>query len=195
MGITTKHNILIINKKLIFRFVDLSHFSSFIIFCFIVLIWNMGKEISRYFKKMRSKYWLQHLGNLFYYLQLLIHHLQVIRNEQPSRLNLIIETLLKIKTRTTFQIQMTSTHMYHNENIITVFRPYLQPLIWLYWMLHYIIHLLSYTQQYSGGNYPTGGVTQEDTYWGGLICIHPPNTGSLTRFGESRRSSEDRLWE
>ena len=43
---------------------------------------------------------------------LLIHHLQVIRHQHPYHLNVIIKTWLQIKTRTTHQIQMTSTDLY-----------------------------------------------------------------------------------
>ena len=71
----------------------------------------MGKEIGSFSKIIDRNYQLQHLRNLFYNIKLLIHHLQVIRNEHLSRLNLIIKTLLQIKTRTAPQIQMTPTNV------------------------------------------------------------------------------------
>ena len=42
-------------------------------------------------------YPLQHSKNMFYHLQLIIHHVQVIWHECPSRLNLILNTLIQIK--------------------------------------------------------------------------------------------------
>ena len=60
---------------------------------------------------MKIDYCPQHSRNLFYHLQLIIYHLQVIWHKHSSSLNLIINTLLQIKTRTTPQIQMTTTHV------------------------------------------------------------------------------------
>ena len=71
----------------------------------------MGKEISRFSNINNRNYPLKHSRNLFYHLQLLIHHMQVIRQEHLFHLNLIIKTLPKINTITTPQIQMTSTHV------------------------------------------------------------------------------------
>ena len=71
----------------------------------------MARKLVVFSKVMDRKYSLQHSRNLFYHLQLLIHNLQVIQHKHPSRPNLIIKTLLQIKTRTTPQIQMTSTHV------------------------------------------------------------------------------------
>ena len=59
----------------------------------------------------KIEYCLQHSINLFYNLQLIIYHLKVIWHKHPSSLNLIINKLLQIKTRTTPQIQMTPTHV------------------------------------------------------------------------------------
>ena len=67
----------------------------------------MGKEIRRYSKYNRSKISTPQLKKPFYRLQLIIHYMQIIQQEHPSHLNLIINTLLQIKTITTPQIHMT----------------------------------------------------------------------------------------
>ena len=105
IGGSNQFYFLIINQifYLIFRFVELSHLSSFIIFSILVLFCTMGKEISNFSKIIDQNYPLQHQRNLFYHLQLLIYHLQVIWHEHLSRLDLIIKTLLPIKTRTFFK--------------------------------------------------------------------------------------------
>ena len=143
-----KHNVLIIHKKkTIFRFVELSQSSSSILFSFYSNNLNHGQGSWSFLNITDRNYQLQHSRNLFYNLHMLIHHMQVIWHEHPYRLNFIIKTLLQIKTRTTPQIQMASNHVQHHEHKITVFRPHLQPLIWPHWILHCILHLLSYTQQ------------------------------------------------
>ena len=64
----------------------------------------MGKEIGRSFKYNRSKIPTSAHKKPVYHFQLLIHNLQVILHDHPSHLNLIIKTVLQIKTRTTPQI-------------------------------------------------------------------------------------------
>ena len=71
----------------------------------------MGKEIGRFSNIIDRKNPIQQSRNLFYHIQLLIDHLQVIRHEHPSHIRFIIKTLLQIKTRTRPQIQMTSNHV------------------------------------------------------------------------------------
>ena len=65
---------------------------------------------------------------MFYHLQLLIHHLQVIRHKNPSHLSLIINTVLQIKIRTAPQIQMTSTHVLHHKKNYSFQDTYTPPL-------------------------------------------------------------------
>ena len=90
-------------------FLAYTHLSSF---RFLVLICTMGNEIGRFSKIIDQKYPLQHSRNLFYQLQLLIHNLhlqllmhnlQVIRHKYPYLLDLIINKLPPIKTRTFFK--------------------------------------------------------------------------------------------
>ena len=139
---------MIVHQKIsyldLLSFLTYPHFSYF---RFIVLICTMGKKIGNFSNIIYWNYPLQHSRKLFYRIKLIIHHLQVIRHEHPSHLNLIIKTLLQIKTITTPQIQMTAPHVWHHKNKITVFRPHLQPLVWRHWTLHYILHLLSHIQQ------------------------------------------------
>ena len=91
----------------------------------------MGKEIGRSYKYDRSKISTPTLKKpllsssanhtsyttnltrtiISFQIPLSGHYTQVIRKEHPYHLNLIINTLLQIKTRTTPQIQMTSTHV------------------------------------------------------------------------------------
>ena len=61
----------------------------------------MGKVIGRFSNILDQKYPHQHSRNLFYLLQLLTHHLKVIRQENLFHINLIIKTLLQLKTITT----------------------------------------------------------------------------------------------
>ena len=56
-----------------------------------------------------QKYPLQHSRNLYYHLQHIIHHIQLLRHKQLYHINLNIKTVLKFKTRRTSQIQMVST--------------------------------------------------------------------------------------
>ena len=71
----------------------------------------MGNEIGRFTKIIDRNYPPQQSINLFYPIQLIIHHLQVVPHENIFRLDLIINTLLSIKTIKTSQIQMTYTHV------------------------------------------------------------------------------------
>ena len=56
-----------------------------------------------------QKYPLQHSRNLYYHLQQIIHHIQLIRHEQLYHINLKIKTVIQFKTRRISQIQMIST--------------------------------------------------------------------------------------
>ena len=71
----------------------------------------MGKEIDCFNKNNRSELSTPTPKKPVFNIQLLIHHLQVIPHKNLSRLDLIINTLLTIKTITTSQIQMTFTHV------------------------------------------------------------------------------------
>ena len=114
-------------------------------FYFLLLFCTMDKDICCL--KNNWKYPFQHSRNLLYRLQLLMHYLQVIIHEHLSRLDLIINTLPKIITRTTSQINMTSSHVWHYKNKITLFRPHIIPIIWIHWMINCLFRLISYTQQ------------------------------------------------
>ena len=103
--------------KNIFWIVEFTQLSSFIIFLFHGTNLNHGqRKLVALSNFIYQNYHLRHSRNLLYYLQLIIHHLQVILQEHSSRLKLIIKTLLQIKTRITFQIQIT-IHSYI-QNII-----------------------------------------------------------------------------
>ena len=80
------------------------------IFVFSTIL-HQGQGNWPFSKTINQIYPLQHWRNLFYHLQLLIHHLQVIRHRHIYCLDLIINTLLPIRIRSTPQIQMTSTHV------------------------------------------------------------------------------------
>ena len=86
----------------IFRFVHLFIYYHLSHFWFLLLFSTTEKDISRLYKKHDQKYPLQHSRNLVYHNQPLIHHLQVIPHEHLSRLNMIINTLLPIRKRTTY---------------------------------------------------------------------------------------------
>ena len=107
----------------------------------------MARKFVVFSKIINWSYPHKHSRNLFYHIQMVMHNLQVIQHEHPSHINLIINTLLQIKIITTPQIQMTSTHLEHYKNKITVFRPHLRPLGWRHWTIHYLLYLLSYTEQ------------------------------------------------
>ena len=83
---------------------------SFIIFRFYyhVPLWERTWVV--YTKIIDHTYPPQHSRNLVYY-QLLIHHLQVLPHQHLSCLDLIINTLLPIRKITTYQKQMTSSHV------------------------------------------------------------------------------------
>ena len=87
------------SKIFIFRSVELSQLSSFIISLFFSIIFSWARTSVIIGQIFDGKYTLQHSRNLFYHLQVLIHHLQVIRHEHPSCLNLIIKTSLQIKKK------------------------------------------------------------------------------------------------
>ena len=80
---------------------------------------------------INKKYPLQHSRNLYYHLQHIINHIQLLQHKQLSHINLIIKTVLQFKTCRTSQIQMISTPVQHPKNRISVFRPHLHPLFWL----------------------------------------------------------------
>ena len=97
-----------------------SHFSicssfSFIliyhIFDFYYYFPSWARTLVVYTKIIDQKYLIQHSRNLVYHHHPLIHHLQVITHWRLSRIDLIINTLLSIRTRTSYQIQMTSIHV------------------------------------------------------------------------------------
>ena len=98
-------------KNLIFRSVEFSHLSSFLIFSAYSSLAPWAKKLVVISNLIDQKYPLQHSGNLFCHPQLLIHHMQAIWHKNPYHINLIIKTELKMKIRTTTQIHMTSTHV------------------------------------------------------------------------------------
>ena len=107
------HNIIFWSfmKNFIFRFVELSHLSSFLIFSFYNTNLHHGQGNWSFFKYSWSKLSIPTLKKPVYHLRLLIHHLQVIWHTHPSHLNLMIKTLIKTRTTTTTQIQIKSTHV------------------------------------------------------------------------------------
>ena len=112
IGGLTKQNILNIHQN---RF---SNFSIYWAFSFIIIyhIFSFYYYFAPWARKLfvftniiDQNYPIQHSRNLFYNIQLLIHHLQLIPHEHLSRLDLIVNTLIPMRTRTTSQIQMTSS--------------------------------------------------------------------------------------
>ena len=97
-----------------------SHFYFFIIFFnyfllsylqFLLLFPPWASTLVIYTKIINKKYPLKHSNYLFYCHHLLTHHLQVLTYNHIYCLYSIISTLSPIGTRTTYQIQMTSSHM------------------------------------------------------------------------------------
>ena len=135
------------NQKIFRSFINFfSHFSICWAFSliFLLLFCTMGKEIGCFSKIIDQNYPFQHWRNLFYHIQILIHHLKVIRHEHLSCLELIIKILPPILF---FKYRWHPLMCNTTKNKITVFRPHLQPLIWGHWKLHLLLHLLSYKQQ------------------------------------------------
>ena len=60
---------------------------------------------------INQKYQVQHSRNLYYHLQQIIHHIQLIRPHLLCLINFNINTVLPFKTRWTSHIQMISTHV------------------------------------------------------------------------------------
>ena len=58
-----------------------------------------------------KKYSIQQSRNLVYHHQLLMHHLNLIPHKHLSRRDLIISALLPNRTRTTHQLNITSSHV------------------------------------------------------------------------------------
>ena len=98
-----------------------------------------------FFKNNQSK-----LSNSTLKIQLLIHHPKLIWHGRTYWLNLKIKTSLKSKQEQHLKYRWHQL-MCNTTKKITLIRPHQQPLIWRNWILHWILHLLSYTQQL---NYP-----------------------------------------
>ena len=118
---------------LMFRFVDISHSFSIIIFwIFWYYFVPWSRKLVKFTKIFDQNHPLQNWRNLFYHLQLLIHHLQVVRQEHLSRLHLIISIQIRIKTRTTSQIQMMNKVINYILSIDTFKQPYVVLKVMLY---------------------------------------------------------------
>ena len=142
----------IIHEKISFfdllTFLTYSHLSYF---RFLVLICTVGKYIGHFFKNNKLKISTQTLKKLV--LSSLASHTSYASNSTRTSITSRLgnKDINTNQNKNIFQIQMTSTHVYHHKNEITVFGPHLQPLIWCHWMLDFLLHLFSYTQQI---NYP-----------------------------------------
>ena len=97
-----------------------SHFSIYSSLSFILIYHIFGsyyyfppwaRTLVVYAKLIDQNYPIQQSRNLVYHHWILINHLQVIPHEHLSRIDLMINKLLPTRTRTTYQIQMTASHV------------------------------------------------------------------------------------
>ena len=121
-----------------FDFVDFSYLNSFIIFLFYSTNLHHGQGNWSFFKNNWSKLSTSTLKKPV--LSSSAAHTSFASNSTQISISSQLDT-----TSNTYNIHSCVTP----QNKITVFRPLLQPLMWRHWMLHCILHLLSYTQPIS----------------------------------------------
>ena len=138
------------NKNLIFRFVEISDLSSFIIFSIFGTILHHGQGNWSFFNNNRLKLSTPTLNKPV--LSFSDYHTSSASNLTRTSISSILDN--KDITTNKNKNNTSNTDEFHScvtPQKNTVFRLHLQPLIWRHLMIHCIVHLLSYTQQL---NYP-----------------------------------------